>query len=285
MIETKEFYLLNNDVIFKNVFNTKERLKRLLESILLVEIYDIKERNTELDRGSKKTKKLVLDLVLETNEGTINVEVNNNSGTYITKRNLLYFFRLIGMCLKEAEDYKDIEMHTQINLTWGLQKYYDYDISKRDKIELSISDGKTNKIRYKDVFKIIDVNMDYYSRMCYNKDMKEEDRLLKFLSSNNREELKVNSEGDAFMEEIKEEVERLNISEKTLDELYVEGEERRVRNTERKLGREEGIIQGINQGQKEKSIEKEKNMLSEKLNVKMISKVTGLTIQEIKEIK
>ena len=282
---TKDFYLLNNDVIFKNVFNTKKRLKRLLESILLVEIYDIKERKTELDRTNKKSKKLVLDLVLDTNIGTINVEVNNNSKNYIVKRNLLYFFRLIGMCLKEAENYKDIEMHTQINLTWGLQKYYNYDITDRDKIELFIMDSKKHITRYGDVFKIIDVNMDYFNKLCYSKNMKEEEKLLKFLSSKNKEELEANSEGDAFMEEIKEDVERLNVSEKTLDELYVEGEEQRVRNTERKIGREEGIEEGLQQGIEQKSIEIARNMLSMGLDIQTISKATGLLENDIENLK
>jgi len=159
----------------------KERLKRLLESILKVEIYDIKERNTELDKTNKKNKKLVLDLVLDTNVGKINVEVNNNSDNYIIKRNLLYFFRLIGMCLKEAEDYEKIE------------------------------------------------------------------------------------------------------------QLYVEGEERRVRNTERKLGREEGLEQGleqgVKQGHKEEKIEIAKNMLKDNVDIDIITKYTGLSSAEIKALK
>jgi len=185
------------------------------------------------------------------------------------------------MCLKEAEDYKDIDMHTQINLTWNLQKFYNYDISGRDKIELSIVDTKTHIERYKDMFKIIDVNMDYFNRLCYNENMNEEERLLKFLSSRNKEELEANSEGDKFMEEIKEEVERLNVSEKTLDELYVEGEERRVRNTERKIGREEGL----KQGHKEEKIEIAKNMLTMDLDIETISKATGLASEEIESFK
>ena len=189
------------------------------------------------------------------------------------------------MCLKEAEDYKDIDMHTQINLTWNLQKFYNYDISGRDKIELSIVDTKTHIERYKDMFKIIDVNMDYFNRLCYNENMNEEERLLKFLSSRNKEELEANSEGDKFMEEIKEEVERLNVSEKTLDELYVEGEERRVRNTERKIGREEGLGQGLKQGHKEKSIEIAKNMLSDNEPIDKIIKYTGLSNEEIECLK
>jgi len=202
MTQTKEFYLLNNDVIFKNVFNTKERLKRLLESILKVEIYDIKER---------------------------------------------------------------------------------------DKIELYITDVKTHKIRYGNVFKIIDVNMDYFNRLCYTEDMKEEERLLKFLSSKNEKELEANSEGDRFMEEIKDKVYLLNEDPEIIEQLYVEGEERRVRNTERKLGREEGLEQGleqgVKQGHKEEKLEIAKNMLLKDMDINTISEITGLMPEEIEGLK
>jgi len=44
------------------------------------------------------------------------------------------------------------------------------------------------------------------------------------------------------MEEIKDKVYLLNEDSEIIEQLYVEGEERRVRNTERKIGREEEKI-------------------------------------------
>ena len=275
------FYLLNNDVIFKNIFNTKERLKKLLEAILKVKINDIKDRNTELERNNKKTKKFILDLLLETDVGKINVEVNNNSDNYIIKRNLLYFFRLIGMSLKKSESYEEVKKHIQINLTWGLQKYYEYDISNRNMIELYIMDEKSHKRRYEDVFKIVEVNMDYYHRLCYNKNMKEDEKLLKFLSSKDEKELKENSRGDKFMEKLEEEVRILNNDPELMEELLVEGEEERVRNTERLLGRREGLEEGAS----EEKITIAKNMLNKNMDTFTISEITGLTESEIEKLK
>ena len=279
------FYLLNNDVIFKNIFNTKERLKKLLEAILKVKINDIKDRNTELERNNKKTKKFILDLLLETDVGKINVEVNNNSDNYIIKRNLLYFFRLIGMSLKKSESYEEVKKHIQINLTWGLQKYYEYDIRNRNMIELYIMDEKSHKRRYEDVFKIVEVNMDYYHRLCYNEDMKEDEKLLKFLSSKDEKELKENSRGDRFMEKLEEEVRILNNDPELMEELLVEGEEERVRNTERILGRREGIEEGKIEGANERNIIIAKNMLNKNMDISTISEITGLTESEIENLK
>lgn len=83
------------------------------------------------------------------------------------------------------------------------------------------------------------------------------------------------------MEEIKDKVFLLNEDPEIIEQLYVEGEEQRVRNTERKLGREEGLKQGY----KEKSIEIAKNMLLKDMDIKMISEITGLTMEEIKGLK
>jgi predicted transposase/invertase (TIGR01784 family) len=295
--EDKKFYVLSNDVIFKNTFNTKERLKKLLESILEVKIYDVCSLNTETAKTNKKSKGMVLDLVLDTNVGRINVELNNNSDDYISIRNLIYFFRLISMKLKTAENYYDIDMHTQINLTWGLQKYYNYDISCRDKIELYIADLEQRKPKYEGLFKIIDVNMDYYQKLCYDKNMKKEDKFLKFLSSKTEEELEENSRGDVFMEKVREEVKTLNADPNIIDEIYVEGEEQRMLNTERVLGIAEGEARGEARGkelgkeegkaigEKNKSIEIAKNMLSKNMDISLISEITSLTKEEIENLK
>ena len=281
----EKIFLLNNDIIFKNVFNTKERLKRLLEAILKVKINDIESKNTELERNNKKTKKFILDLVVDTDIGKINVEINNNSDNYIIKRNLLYFFRLIESCLKTSDNYENIKKHIQINLTWNLQKHYDYDISKRDMIDIYLMDEKEGKRRCEDLFKIVDVNMDYYGRLCYNKNMTEEEKLLKFLSSKDEKELRENSGGDKFMEKLEKEVRILNNDPELMEALIVEGEEERVRNTERLLGKREGIEEGKEEGIKKEKITIAKNMIKKQMDINTISEITGLSLDELENLK
>jgi len=59
-----------------------------------------------------------------------------------------------------------------------------------------------------------------------------------------------------------------------------EEDERRIRNSE-KL---EGYEQGIEQGQQERNVEIAKNMLKEDADINFISKVTGLSIGQISEL-
>lgn len=56
-------------------------------------------------------------------------------------------------------------------------------------------------------------------------------------------------------------------------------------NSAKKEGYEDGIEAGIEVGEKQKQIEIAKNLLKEKLSVEVIMRTTGLTKQEIEELK
>lgn len=267
---------MNNDVIFKNIFNTEETLKKLLESILPLKIHKIKSINTELEKINVNTKKMILDLVLDTDKGVVNVEVNNESPKYIYNRNFLYFNRLVGSSLKMCDTYDKITPHFQVNVSWGLQTFFEYDISDEGIFDMVLYNRKKRKTLYENEYKIIYVNMDYYSSKCYN-ECSNEEKFLKFISSRNKEELEEFCKGDKVMEEIKRNVLKLNTDKELIESLYVEGEEERIINTERKIAFEEGEIK--------KSIEIARNMLLKNMSVQDISDITGLTFEEINKLK
>lgn len=51
-----------------------------------------------------------------------------------------------------------------------------------------------------------------------------------------------------------------------------------------KKGREEGMKEGREEGQREKTEEVVRNLIAEKVDMDFIAKVTGLTVERIKEI-
>ena len=55
-------------------------------------------------------------------------------------------------------------------------------------------------------------------------------------------------------------------------------------NEERIKGREEGLKEGIEQGEKNKAISMAKNMKARDMDLNLISELTGLSIQEIKNL-
>ena len=89
------------------------------------------------------------------------------------------------------------------------------------------------------------------------------------------------------------ELDKLNKS--TLFRRYMTEEEdkrkifnSRISSAERKgleRGMKKGIEQGIEQGENNKSIEIAKNMLNKNMNINIISEVTGLSKEEIENLK
>ena len=81
-----------------------------------------------------------------------------------------------------------------------------------------------------------------------------------------------------------EELKRLN-EDPYFGRLYYREEDRdRLMITEREEGFQEGQASGINIGEENKSIEVAKKMKEENLDIELISRITGLTIQEIEKL-
>ena len=160
--EENKFYTLGNDIIFKNAFDTEESLKRLLSESLNLKVYKILKSNIELPVDNKKERRKYLDLILDTDIGIINVELNHNFKNEIPNRNLLYFCKLISSSVKRTKSYLNIKKHIQLNITWDLKKHFNYDITGRKFIKCYIKDDETNNKIHDDIFEIVHINMDYF---------------------------------------------------------------------------------------------------------------------------
>ena len=58
-----------------------------------------------------------------------------------------------------------------------------------------------------------------------------------------------------------------------------------IKNSELSEAKDEGIKEGIKEGAYDKQIEIAKNLLNENMDIKTISKVTGLSIENINKLK
>ena len=83
-------------------------------------------------------------------------------------------------------------------------------------------------------------------------------------------------EGDKIMEELSKQVKKLNQDQDILD-VIIENEDELIRNTLYEKAIQKGISQGIEQTAK--------NLLKMKMEIKDISKATGLSIKEIENLK
>ena len=119
--------------------------------------------------------------------------------------------------------------------------------------------------------------------MCYNEG-EEEYKILATLTCD-KEELHEICKGDRVLERLESEVVRMNEDDQIRENLLAIENAKRVHNTLIKNAKEEGLAEGIEQGSKQEKIEIAKNMLAENTNIEFISKVTGLTQDEIETLK
>jgi len=275
----KKYYTLKNDIIFKNTFNDEISLKKLLKETLNMKVNKILKINTEQNVDNKNERRKYLDLILKTDKEIVNVEINYGYKEELPNRNLLYLCKLISASIKKNNSYVNIDKHIQLNITWNLSNYLGYDIKDRKIIKYHLSDDKTHDKIYKDVFEIVHVNMDYFEDVWYHGNTEKENPFLMLLAAPTEEEMDKISEGDKLMEELNERVKRLNQDSDVLD-VIIENEEEIIANSMY----EKGVQNGISQGKKEKQLEMARNMLKDKLDIKTISKYTGLSKKEIENI-
>lgn len=290
MIEEKnKMEVLNNDIIFKNIFNVKETIKRLLEETLELKVKEVYLANTEMPVEKIKERRKILDLVVYTEKEVINVEVNNAYKKDLYIRNFLYFCKLISSNLEKSKDYTKLGKHIQLNLTWNMQKYIPFDIREKKKLEFYVKDEETGLKVFEDKFKIVNINMDYYVELWYSKKVEKESPFLLLLAAPTIEEMDEIARGDRLMEKIAKEVKWLNFDPKITEEIAFENEQEIWANTMHSRGVEQGIEKGIEkgieQGSKQEKIGIARNMLDMGIELNTIVEATRLTKEEIETLK
>ena len=96
-----------------------------------------------------------------------------------------------------------------------------------------------------------------------------------------KEELKKVGIGDKYMTEFRKKVESLNNNKRYKEFLSAEEDMRKTNNTFKEIGRREGK----EIGKSERNIEIARNLLKEKVDMKIISTSTGLSLEEIEKLK
>jgi len=280
------YYTLRTDVIFKNTFNDEESLKRLLSETLNLEVKDILQSNIELPVEKYNERKKYLDLILETDIGIVNVELNHGYKDELPNRNLLYFCKLLSSSVKRNNSYINVDKHIQLNITWNLKKYLNFGITNKKIIPCHITVDETHEKLYENVFEIINVNMDYFEDVWYHGDVKKENPFLMLLAAPTEEKMDEISEGDNLMENINAKVKRLNQDTEILD-VIIENEDEIIANSMYEKGVQNGISQGVSQERQNSKKEREKivkNLLDRNMSIDDVIQITNLTKEEVEKI-
>lgn len=122
----KKFFKATNDNMFKAVFTPKknrellkEFLKRSLKEVTSINLDGLIILSSEIAKTSVHIKGKTVDILAETKEGVLNIELNNGYYSALYKRNASYIFSKYSEEVKVSETYNKMKTFIQINFTKG----------------------------------------------------------------------------------------------------------------------------------------------------------------------
>ncbi|MBY0757468.1 Rpn family recombination-promoting nuclease/putative transposase [Clostridium sardiniense] len=279
------------DFVFKKIFGTEKNKPILIDFLNAVikpinPIKEVEVKNNDIDKEFIEDKFSRLDIkAITSNKEHINIEIQVKNEYNMIQRTLYYWSKMYSEQIQNRENYNKLERTVCINILNF--KYLDnekYHNAYRLK-ELSTNEELT------DLEEIHFIELPKFDEIGNNEkveDIEKIDALEKWLEflkepeSNAVRQLELN---DEVLKQAKtelyrlsmdsEERERYNMREKAIyDEISA------LENAEKK-----GLEQGLQQGVKHEKIEVAKKALSNGLDIKTVSIITGLRENEIKKLK
>ena len=267
---------LISSTMFEVMLNNESRKKYVayLLSLIIDKSMDYIMENimfskAELDKDNYHQSKKTVDLVCKIDDDIYNIELNNTTTIESLERNIAYAIDLYKSKMYRGSKY-DYRKTLQINICnfsfEGHEKTMDNFYLRNEEGEIL-----TEKVQ------IIYIYLPKIRRKYYNKnELTELEKLLIVFNEQETKELKKIMEGNKIMEEYHKEAKDASIEERVIGlydkELYDEMMEyHKLRHAKE-------------DGEQRKSIEIAKNFLKEKIDMNIISRATGLTIEELKEL-
>ena len=278
---------LTNDIIFKNVFiNNKAILVKMLKDIFKDEKMKIDMDKFDVVAGyetlppSIDGKVYRGDIYVKMSDYSYAlIEMNNHSDSSILERNLVNLVRLQNQVLKKGTGDQVLKYYRLKGL--NLDNFNDGNVSpiKRN----LFCDSETGEVSTM-LYEICNLNLEKCRKLVYDIDVRELPNEVRW--------------GAILVEN------DIEVISKTLgDDMLSKEEKKSLLDTLRGVSNDEGIyteclameyskLKEVNllhnareDGIESKTLEVIKNMLEEKTDYEFISKVTGKTVEEIKEIE
>lgn len=272
-----KFISLVSDTTFKYMFKNIDKRNWFIDIIkdkTNIDLSNYTLIDNELNTGSK-VKDYRLDLVFSNNEDTVIIEMNSSYSKATEIKSRRYLYRKAGNDYDTGEKFDENKKVTLITLNNYLNKNYN-DVKI---INSWLGSQELGKL-YDDI-EIFEIYLPNFHKMCYDKCNEIDKRLWLFSATTFEEMRKVVNDKNI---EIIEELERLSMNDKFIDEYNYENVQRKLLNTIKDEGYQEGMELGIQEGIKQNQIKITKNLLKENIDINIISKTTGLTYEEIEKL-
>ena len=296
ILKDDEILEIKSDRLFHDLWNEHEMdtIEWTVIKILNCSYEDIHGKvrvgNIRLTNLSKDDKQKYVDLVVYYKDTITVIELNNNASTNYL-RNVLYTLNTINNSFIEGDGYTDKRVRgILVNLNWFKNDEYKKEIKSKEEI---IYGYPINGEEDKDyLLKIININLDYFSKLLYNK-TKESDILWKLFTINKKSDLEKIVSKEKLLSNYENKIKRLSQDKEYCKMVWDERIERNLRAQQEYFdGKQEGLKEGKEEGKKEGIIEgilkNKKDMVinfnNNGVSIDIISKSTGLSIDEVNDI-
>ena len=264
-----------SDTMLKAMFQNENRLKYSAKflsyfidldyEVILKNIYLAKN---ELDKEKESSKGQRCDYVAVIDNTSLNIEVNNNSSLRVLERNIEYAYRLYSKKIKRGEREYDYTQVIQFNLN-------NFSFKENDKIIDIYGVKNDSDLTLSDKIIFVQIYVPNLRKKWYNEgieSLNEAEKYILALVEMDIEKLK-SLGGEELMEEYVKEAEKVSF-EGGVGESY---------DKEWAL-KDQAYRDGEEKGSTTKTIEIAKSMLTENIDINIISKCTGLSIDEVKSL-
>ncbi len=271
-----------SDIIFKSIMLDEENedylktLIHLITKIPMEELKNITVRNVEHLIDNIDDKLMKSDIIVSIGKSYISIEMNKTNKKWLSNRNENYMHKIASRFYKEKESY--LLEYKIIQISFDCFDYLKLD---EELYEIVYKDMKSNKIdpNY-EYSKKYHVNLEKIKKVWYTKTVKELSKFERYcilLMADTKEEARTLAGEDLVMKKVSRKLENLSSDEDMIGLYNAEIEEEKIRLSMK----EEGIKEGIKQGSKNIA----KLMLQKNMDIKLISEVTDLSIEEIEDLK
>ena len=279
---------LRNDYAFKKVFGTEENkdvLQDLLECILDIppeNIAGLELLDKEFHKDSISDKTGVLDVKLRLKNNTIiDIEIQNRWNSEFVQRTIFYWAKMYTENLKTGEVYTKLPKCITINIVGEGFNLNSLLHSEYNVVEKHINDRLSDEfeIHFLNLAKVKDdenIEQDEKKKKLYN--------WLRFIETDEEEVRNMLAQESPIMAKANATINIMEMSpkEKWLYENRMKYEHDKA--SWKHVGYQEGIERGFADGAYQKSIETARIMKHEAFDLNIISKITGLSKEEIDKL-
>ena len=266
------FVSLLSDTTFKYLYkniDTRSWLQTIIKEVFLLDITDYQLTDNESNTGNK-VKDYRMDLKLVNGKNTIIIEMNKEYYEFIDSKNYQYLYREAGSLYDTGEDYQDRKTK--------LISFNNYRNKKIPSLKMGsyvFIDPKT-KLRIEDI-ESYEIYLPNYKKVCY--DSSELEVSLSLFSADSFDKMRklTNNPRDI---KIIEELERLAMDEEFKLHYNAEAVKRKTENSIKK----ESYQHGLEDGSKQEKLEIAQAMLNDGDSIDKVSRITGLTVEEIEKL-